>query len=85
MAKVKAKKEEKITNEQLGKLQELVSKANKLSLRIGGMEAEKYSLLKNIDMIDAELMVLQQAFELDYGTSNVNIQDGTIIRNEQVN
>ena len=49
------------------------------------MEAEKYSLLKNIDMIDAELMVLQQAFELDYGTSNVNIQDGTIIRNEQVN
>ena len=85
MAKTKEKKVTKVSNDHLSKLQELVSNANKTSMSIGGIEAQKFAMLKKLDAIDGELMILQVALEEAYGTSNINIQDGTIIGDEQVN
>ena len=81
----KTKEITKISNEHLSKLQELVTNANKTSMGIGGLEAQKFGMLKKLEAIDGELMVLQVALEEEYGTSNVNITDGTIIKDEQVN
>jgi len=85
MAKTKVKKATKVSNEHLSKLQELVSTANKTSMGIGGIEAQKFAMLKKLEAIDNELMLLQVALEEAYGTSNINIQDGTILGDEQIN
>jgi uncharacterized FlgJ-related protein len=85
MSKTKDKKITKISNEHLSELQNLVSTANKISMGIGGIEAQKFAMLKELEVIDGKLMILQVALEENYGTSNVNITDGTIISDEQVN
>ena len=85
MEKTKTKKATKISNEHLSELQDLVSTANKTSMSIGNLEAKKFAMLKELEVIDGKLMILQVALEKDYGTSNVNITDGTIISDEQVN
>ncbi len=82
---LRGEKPTRISNEHLSKLQELVSNANKISMSIGSVEAQKFSMLKNLEVIDTELMALQATLDKEYGTSNVNITDGTILGDEQVN
>ena len=93
MAKTKLKKEnstskkikeltgvkpEKITDEQLEKVQNTVNNINRSQLEIGSMEVKKHELLHSIAGSRDQLVVLQTEFEKDYGTFDVNIQDGTI-------
>jgi len=54
-------------------------------MSIGSVEAQKFSMLKNLEAIDTELMALQATLDKEYGTSNVNITDGTILGDEQIN
>ena len=69
---------EKITDEQLEKVQKLVSSVNKLQMEVGIMESRKHNALHNIAGINDQLTLLQSEFEKDYGTFDINIQDGTI-------
>ena len=71
-------KAEKITEEQLKKVQDTVNNMNRSQLEIGSMELRKHDLLHGIAGLRDELTVLQKEFEKDYGTFDVNIQDGTI-------
>ena len=71
-------KAEKITDEQLKKVQDTVNNMNRSQLEIGSMELRKHDLLHGIAGLRDELTVLQKEFEKDYGTFDVNIQDGTI-------
>jgi len=42
------------------------------------MEIRKHDLLHNIAGLRDELKVIQQEFEKDYGTYDININDGSI-------
>ena len=85
MAKTKKKKEkivdlrpEKITDEQLKRVQDTISNLNKTQMEIGQIETRKHELLHNVAVFRDKLTVLQSEFEKEYGTIDVNIQDGTI-------
>ena len=88
MAKVKTPKKEKIvdlkpkaekiTEEQLKKVQGTVNAINRSQLDLGILESRKHQLLHAIDTIQDQLKVMQGEFEKEYGTFDINIQDGVI-------
>ena len=75
---LKGIKPEKITEDQLKKVQESVNNLNRSQLEIGSMEVRKHEMMHQVAGLRDELKVLQDEFEKDYGTFDVNIQDGTI-------
>ena len=75
---LKGIKPEKITDEQLKKVQDTVNNLNRSQLEVGSMEVKKHELMHRIAGLRDELTVLQGEFEKDYGTFDVNIQDGVI-------
>jgi allophanate hydrolase subunit 1 len=87
MAKTKTKKEEvidlkpkaeKITEEQLKKVQDNVNGINKLQLELGMLETRKHAMLHNVAVFQENLAKLQDEFQVDYGTADINVKDGTI-------
>ena len=93
MAKVKTPKKEKIvdlkpkaekiTDEQLQKVQSVVNTVNRLQLDLGMIESRKHHLLHNIMTVQDELTIMQGEFEKEYGTFDINIKDGTINYKEE--
>ena len=75
---LKGIKPEKITDEQLKKVQDTVNNLNRSQLDIGSMEVKKHEVMHQIAGLKDELTLLQGEFEKDYGTFDINIQDGTI-------
>ena len=75
---LKGIKPEKITDEQLKKVQDTVNSINRAQLELGSMELKKHEMMHQIAGLRDGLTVLQQEFEKDYGTFDINIQDGTI-------
>ena len=71
-------KAEKVTDEQLKKVQDTVNNINRAQLEIGSMEVKKHELTHRIAGLRDELTVLQSEFEEEYGTFDINIQDGVI-------
>ena len=75
---LKGIKPEKITDEQLKKVQDTVNNINRAQLEIGSIELKKHEMMHQIAGLKDELTLLQGEFEKDYGTFDINIQDGTI-------
>ena len=75
---LKGIKPEKITAEQLDKVQNTVNSLNRSQLEIGSIELKKHEMMHRIAGLKDELTLLQSEFEKDYGTFDINIQDGTI-------
>jgi len=75
---LKGIKPEKITDEQLAKVQDVVNNINRSQLEIGSMELKKHELMHNIAGLREALNALQNEFEKEYGTVDINIQNGTI-------
>jgi hypothetical protein len=71
-------KPEKITDEQLKKVQETVNTINRAQIEIGGMELRKHEVLHQLAGVKDELTLLQDELKEEYGTIDVNINDGTI-------
>ena len=71
-------KPEKISDEQLVKLQDVISNLNRMQMEIGILETRKHNLLHNIAKIQDKLTLMQQEFETKYGTTDINIQTGDI-------
>ena len=85
MAKTKKKekiidlsKPEKITDEQLKKVQDTINELNKSQLEIGMNEVKKHDMMHRMAGLRDSLTLLQSEFEKEYGTFDINIQDGTI-------
>ena len=87
MAKTKTKKEkivdltpkpEKITGEHLGNLQNTVRTMDRLTAELGRMDLQKYAVLKSLDRVQVEIDKLRTEFIHEYGTFDINIEDGTI-------
>ena len=75
---LKGIKPEKITDEQLEKVQNTVNSINRAQLEIGSIELKKHEMMHNVAGLRDELTLLQTEFEKDYGTFDINIQDGVI-------
>jgi len=81
---LKGIKPEKITDEQLKKVQDTVNNINRAQLEIGSVELKKHEMMHQIAGLRDELTLLQTEFDKEYGTFDINIQDGTINYKEDV-
>ena len=75
---LKGIKPEKITDEQLVKVQEAVNSINRAQLEVGSLEIKKHEIMHGVAGLREKLTLLQTEFDKDYGTFDINIQDGTI-------
>ena len=73
---------EKITEEQLKQLQELVGTINNAQAQLGGIEVQKHQMLHQLGEIQSKMQEFQAELEKEYGKVSVNIQDGTITKEE---
>tara|TARA_R110002020_G_scaffold224_8_gene1100 strand:- start:131 stop:412 length:282 start_codon:yes stop_codon:yes gene_type:complete len=71
-------KADKISEEQLKSLQNLVSGINKLQFDIGTLESQKHNLLHTLFQTNEMIREMQDDFVKEYGTADINIQDGAI-------
>ena len=88
MAKTKkVEKPSKITNEELNQVQSVINNINRAQLEIGSFESKKHNLLHHVSTLQEQLSEMQVEFEKVYGTTDINIQDGTINhkKDEQTN
>ena len=76
--KKKAEKATKITKDELNKVQSIINNINRAQLEIGSFETKKHNMLHHVGILQDELSKLQVQFKKNYGTDDVNIQDGTI-------
>ena len=73
--KVKA---EKISEEHLKELQDLVNGINGIQFNIGKMEAQKHEFLHQLSVLQNKTSLMQDTLTKEYGSFDVNIADGTI-------
>ena len=80
-------KAEKITEDQLKKLQDTVTKVNRSKMDLGQMEMNKHHILHGLADLNDSLLELQEEFKKEYNTINIDINDGTINypSDEQIN
>ena len=71
-------KPEKISEEELKELRNVVSAINKLQFDIGTMEVQKHNALHALFQGNDRLTEMQANFKEKYNTDDINIQDGTI-------
>ena len=75
---LKGVKPEKVTDEQLTKIQNLVNKVNQTQMDIGQLETRKHQALHFLAGVNDELTLLQEELKKEYKTDDVNIQTGVI-------
>ena len=68
----------KITDIELNDLQSTVKTIDHITVDIGNLEVKKYSLIKAMENVQVKIEELRKNFYKEYGTDNINIQDGTI-------
>ena len=75
---LKGIKSEKITEDQLKKVQDTVNGINRSQLEIGSIEIRKHEKMHHVAGLRDNLTLIQSEFEKDYGTFDIDIQTGTI-------
>ena len=75
---LKGVKAEKITDEQLKEVQELINNINRGQMELGQMETKKHAMLHHISTLQEAVGAMRDTFEKDYGTADVDIQTGII-------
>ena len=73
-----AKKQNKITKDELNSVQSKVNSINQVNMQIGGVETQKSLLIDKVKILQEELIVIQKTLEDKYGQVSVNINDATI-------
>ena len=69
---------EKVSEQHLKEMLDVVNKINSLQFNIGRLESQKHAMLHDISMVNESLNIVKKELEKDYGTADVNIKDGTI-------
>ena len=75
---LKGIKPEKITDKQLEEVQKLINDINRSQMELGQMETKKHAVLHNVSALQEAIGSMRDTFEKDYGTSDIDIQSGTI-------
>lgn len=73
-----------ITEEQLESLQGLIKKMNGIQAEMGRIELHKHNLAHEFKMLESAMQEEQVALQKQYGKVNINLQDGTITEEENV-
>ena len=71
-------KVDKISEEHLKEMQEIVNVINNMQFQIGQLEGQKHGLLHELGLSQKKILELQDVFSKEYGSYDVNIADGTI-------
>jgi len=71
-------KADKISEEHLKEMQNVVNVINSLQFNIGKLEAQKHTLLHDLSISQKKILELQDVFSKEYGSFDINIADGTI-------
>ena len=74
--KVKDLRPDKISEEQLGKMQNVVRAINEGQQKLGMLESQKHSLLHEVMQLQGVIGKIQQELKEEYGDIDVNISDG---------
>lgn len=74
---------EKITEEQLKQLQELIGTINNAQSQLGSIEVQKHQLLHQVTEVRAKLNEVQEELEKEYGKVSINLEDGTITKEDE--
>ena len=74
----KVEKPEKITKDQLHKVQGIIHDMNRFKMEIGTIESRKHSVLHTIANLNDQLTLMKDEFEREYGTTDINIETGEI-------
>jgi len=71
-------KADKISDEHLKQLQEVISVTNSLQFKIGQLEGQKHNFLHDLGITQKKIVNMQDMFSKEYGTFDINVTDGTI-------
>ena len=71
-------KADKISDEHLKQLQEVISVTNNLQFKIGQLEGQKHNFLHDLGITQKKIVNMQDMFSKEYGTFDINVTDGTI-------
>lgn len=74
----------KIKKEQLTKIQESQASLTELLNQIGYAEATKHGLLHEFARVNKEVEDFKSELESEYGPININVEDGTFTKVEEV-
>jgi len=75
---LKGIKPEKITDDQLKKVQDLINEINRSQMELGQMETRKHAMLHHISSLQEGVGTMKDEFEKEYGTADIDIQSGII-------
>ncbi len=76
--KVANLRKDKISDEQLQRMQSLVKAISTTQNDIGVTETRKHNLLHQVFELQDLLAKLQEEFQTEYGTTDISIADGSI-------
>jgi hypothetical protein len=78
---------EKLTQEELTELQNLVQGIDRISINIGRLEAQKHELLHALATQNDKVKLMQSKLESTYGNVDIDVRDGSITKksDEQTN
>ena len=68
----------KVTNEELAMIQEVIGDWNEGQMQVGSLELRKHELLHQLANVKNKLTELQGSLQEEYGSIDINIKDGTI-------
>jgi len=71
-------KVDKISDEDLKELQDVLNVTNNLQYNIGKLEGQKHNLLHELGLAQKKIIDMQDKFSKEYGSYDINIKDGTI-------
>ena len=69
---------DKISEQHLTELQSIVNTLNATQFNIGKIEVQKHKLLHELATVQDNITMLQDKMTKEYGTFDINVQDGTI-------
>jgi len=69
---------EKIKDEELKEIHQIISASNKIKLDIGNIEARKHVLLHELDAVQKAMNDINAKLEKEYGKIDVDINTGAI-------
>ena len=80
-------KPERVTNEELNKIQNLIGAANKAQADIGNIEIQKHNILHQIATIQDQIVLFREDMNKAYGTDDNDIKTGVVNykKDEQTN
>ena len=71
-------KVDKVSDKHLSDLQSVVNNINATQFNIGKIESQKHQLLHRLDGAQQAIQKMQDVLVKEYGTYDVNLEDGTI-------